>query len=166
MPSLVASVMRQRAVLSFLLDSSLGLRAPRSFGRQSEKICATESAVPPLDGLYSTGIGGAISICTSPIHYGCAAAGNSLKTWRRWARCFAKQNRPPAPLCSRRHSGARSPTVPTENSISAKKGEVKQVRKAHPSVARSVITSPAGKTATCQLLGVADRVGVSRQHLL
>jgi len=47
-----------------------------------------------------------------------------------------------------------------------KKGEVKQLRKAHPSVARSVIASPAAKTATCQLLGVADRVGVSRQHLL
>jgi nucleoside-diphosphate-sugar epimerase len=35
--------------------------------------------------------------------------------------------------------GHRDGTVPTENSISAKKGEVKQLRKAHHSVCRSVI---------------------------
>jgi serine/threonine protein kinase len=47
-------------------------------------------------------------------------------------------------------------TVPTENSISVKKGEVKQLRKAYSSVASSVMASPAAKTATCQLLGLAE----------
>jgi len=55
--------------------------------------------------------------------------------------------------------------VPTENSISVKKGEVKQLREAYPSVANSVMASPAAKTATCQLLGVADRARVDRQHV-
>ena len=46
--------------------------------------------------------------------------------------------------------------MPTENSISVKKGEVKQLRKAYSSVASSVMASPAAKTATCQLLGLAE----------
>ena len=51
---------------------------------------------------------------------------------------------------------AQLSTVPTENSISVKKGEVKQLRKAYSSVASSVMASPAAKTATCQLLGLAE----------
>src|SRR5207237_6320712 len=50
----------------------------------------------------------------------------------------------------------RGAVVPTENSISVKKGEVKQLRKAYSSVASSVMASPAAKTATCQLLGLAE----------
>jgi hypothetical protein len=46
-----------------------------------------------------------------------------------------------------------SSTVPTENSISVIKGEVKWLRKAHHSACRSVIPSPATKTGTCPLLG-------------
>ena len=40
-----------------------------------------------------------------------------------------------------------------KNSISLKRSEVRQLRKAHHSVCRSVIASPAAETATCQLLG-------------
>jgi len=55
--------------------------------------------------------------------------------------------------------------VPTENSISVKKGQVKQLRKAYSSVASSVMASPAAKTATCQLLGLAESCRVDRQHV-
>jgi hypothetical protein len=54
--------------------------------------------------------------------------------------------------------------VPTENSISVKKGEVKQLRKAQHSVCRSVIASPAPKSATCQFSrgwGIASACVVS-----